>query len=111
MAKARRFCFLSGGIGLPASDGGTLSLMCDPDEPTTLRPVFMAVGGFILILGLLMFLLGVSNWSYQSYDLFSSHGLQYGMNLELFGVIISPTGAAILLYGIAARPPSPKTES
>lgn len=68
----------------------------------------MAVGGFILIIGLVLLIVGyTSGWSCQTEPCgsltFVSGGMEYGLNLELFGAVISPTGAAILLYGLAAK--------
>jgi hypothetical protein len=61
--------------------------------------MFMAVGGFILVLGLVLIVVGYTNGPLE----FTSGAKGYGLNLELFGAVICPTGAAILFYGLAAK--------
>jgi hypothetical protein len=71
--------------------------------------LWMAVGGFILALGIVLivggYISGIGPPAIPSTVGNESGALHwYGPNLILLGATISPIGAVILLYGIAMKP-------
>jgi hypothetical protein len=73
-----------------------------------MKPLWMAVGGFILALGIVLIVGGYIaglNQGIPSPPMGNGTGglHWYGPNLILFGATISPIGAVILLYGLATK--------
>jgi len=76
-----------------------------------MKPLWMAVGGFILVLGIVLIVGGYIAGPTQGVPTpiagttgSGTGGLHwYGPNLILLGATISPIGAVILLYGAATR--------
>jgi len=72
-----------------------------------MKPLWMAVGGFILALGIVLivggYIAGPPNMLTGTIGNGTGGGGWFSTNLVPLGATISPTGAVILLYGVATK--------